>query len=804
MSIPNQEARVTPKDAAENLLGTIRWEDDETKGFCLCPGAHLHHGRAADRDCVVYLNDIPTIFCLHQSCKSEVEEATRALRSAIAGGQPSELNQRGTSPEAKRRLKEAQRRHQLELRGRSSHEQILKEHRWIYADIQRDTKDVLASDLTTHGRHILDLFRPDDVVWIGDKYDSGSSRHEQNFKPAEEWLQAGHLSGQLTCPAAFRTGSISRSNDNVLHRRFLVVESDVLSKDEVGAVFRWLRDEVGLNLRAVVDTAGKSLHGWFDYPKKAVLDQLAIILPQLGCDPGLFRASQPCRMPGALRDGKYQKLVYLDKTPPARTAKLPAQALPLPELYYFGHGQCYYRQAGHGGWQKINEKSLDTDLKARGYSFDEEPGMVLPEGVQAKRALQLQHDVGYAGRLAGYLSGHYTSFGRLILVTESPVIIEPKAGSWDTIRRLVDGLFKDGNVDQTPYFYGWLKTAYESLRSGNFTPGQVLTIAGVKDCGKSRVQNLITDLLGGRVAKPYHFMTGKSHFNSELFGAEHLMIEDEPASTRIEARRNLGAMIKTVTVNDAQTCYTKMLEGISLRPFWRLSITMNDEPEDLMVLPPFDEGIEDKIILLKAFRQPMPMPTDTPEQKAAFRRQLVAEVPAFLDFLTHWEIPVHLKNNRFGIATYHHPDLLEKVAELAPEQRLLALIDQCPTLFPIGGEWRGTALKLEQELTDNVWPLHHQGRTLLQHQNTCGTLLGRLASQQPGRVSTDRVSNGHKVWKITRGGTTKSWGEVTSGTVEQISSILSRMKKKEEGSRCMYGECPLVCPTVTTPTGNYL
>ena len=63
----------------------------------------------------------------------------------------------------------------------------------------------------------------------------------------------------------------------------------------------------------------------------------------------------------------------------------------------------------------------------------------------------------------------------------------------------------------------------------------------MRDSGKSRLQNLITPLLGGRVANPYHYMTGKSNFNSELFGAEHLMIEDEPASTRIEARRNTGS-----------------------------------------------------------------------------------------------------------------------------------------------------------------------------------------------------------------------------------------------------------------------
>ena len=179
---------------------------------------------------------------------------------------------------------------------------------------------------------------------------------------------------------------------------------------------------------------------------------------------------------------------------------------------------------------------------------------------------------------------------------------------------------------------------------------------------------------------------------------------------------------------------------------------MNDVPKDLMVLPPFDDGIEDKIILLKAYRQPMPMPTDTPEQKAAFRRQLATEIPAFLDFLTRQEIPAHLRSNRFGVATYHHPDLLEKVSEQAPEQRPLTLIDQCSGLFPVGRTaWTGTALKLEQELTDNLWPLHQRGRNLLQHQNTCGTLLGRLATRVVG-LRVCRSGCGASEYLLGRGG----------------------------------------------------
>jgi hypothetical protein len=90
----------------------------------------------------------------------------------------------------------------------------------------------------------------------------------------------------------------------------LVAESDTLSKEEVLAVFMWMRNF--MRLRAVVDTAGKSLHGWFEYPTQEELAELRVILPALGCDEALFKASQPCRLPGARRGDKLQCFVWLD------------------------------------------------------------------------------------------------------------------------------------------------------------------------------------------------------------------------------------------------------------------------------------------------------------------------------------------------------------------------------------------------------------------------------------------------------------------------------------------------------------
>ena len=189
---------------------------------------------------------------------------------------------------------------------------MLSDYRWPVEEMLKEYP--LDSDPTQHYRLLLGCFKEGDIIWVGERYDSGEERHRIHFETREEWLaQKKQPAGTLTCPSAFKVNSISRSNENVLEQRFLAVESDILKKEEVGAIFRWMRDAVGMKLVAVVDTAGKSLHGWFKYPPTEVLEELKNMLPALKCDPGMFKKSQPARIPGALRDGNYQRLLFLNE-----------------------------------------------------------------------------------------------------------------------------------------------------------------------------------------------------------------------------------------------------------------------------------------------------------------------------------------------------------------------------------------------------------------------------------------------------------------------------------------------------------
>ena len=427
-------------------------------------------------------------------------------------------------------------------------------------------------------------------------------------------------------------------------------------------------------------------------------------------------------------------------------------AVPVPSLeaYYDQTRKEYLVPDNKSGWVSINETALERMLRQRGYDTKLRRGELVSEMDAKIIEVQTQSNIQYAGPVAGYKVGLHETPNVRFLVTKSPAIIPAVPGTWDTLRGILARML--GSL-QLVFLYGWLKCARAALISGIRSPGQALAIAGPKDGGKSLIQNLITPALGGRVARPYQFMSGQTTFNAHLFGAEHLMIEDETPATDYKARRMLGAMIKSLTVNQEQSCHRKNATPVMLSPFWRLTITVNDEPENLMVLPPLDESLEDKLIILKAEKHPMPMLTATPEGRDAFWRVLMGELPGFLAHVETFVIPPEHVSQRFGVSHYHHPELLAKLDDLAPETKLLSIIDG--HVHQDRQPWTGKAADLERLITSNHAPYRDEARRLLSWPNACGTYLGRLRRRYPSRISYRQVGEEReRIWTIyPQGGT---------------------------------------------------
>ena len=288
------------------------WENS----YVRCPGIDLHTTANADSDCKAFNNDgCPCLHCFHTRCREEIARANSQLLETAKGVASRRHCARplAYSQAVKARQAEQKRHHQ---EAEDALPCILRDYAWPVASLATDSPEEIDISDCDHWKALMALlFKDEDILWCGrDPQDSGSPNHRWRFRPVGEWLSRRHCPGTHICPNTFKPGVWSRSNPNVAVAKYLVVESDELNHDQIAAVFRWLEVSVGMRLRAIVDTAGKSLHGWFDHPSPGLLTELKACLPLLGCDPAMFTLSQPCRLPGVIRPetGRYQRLLYLN------------------------------------------------------------------------------------------------------------------------------------------------------------------------------------------------------------------------------------------------------------------------------------------------------------------------------------------------------------------------------------------------------------------------------------------------------------------------------------------------------------
>jgi hypothetical protein len=356
---------------------------------------------------------------------------------------------------------------------------------------------------------------------------------------------------------------------------------------------------------------------------------------------------------------------------------------------------------------------------------------------------QTEHLVDYAGALAGHRVGLFQSTsGRAFLVTDEagPVwekIPEHfKRPAW--FLRFVETLLPD---DQALFFCHWLRIALESMRHGDFRPGQVVVLAGPSQSGKSLLQSIVTEVLGGRSANPFRYMMTESQFNYDLAGAEHWQIEDPPSSTDIRTRRLFGAKLKECTVNRDFSIHQKGKDALLLPVFRRVTISVNDEPENLAVIPPLDASIVDKLFLFRCSL------VDVGEDRKTIWDTVLAEVPSIRWHLLRNlpALPKELKDARFGVRAWQHPFLLSELSDLSAESRLLGLIDQI--IFEDGEFeiWTGKALQLEQVLRKSAFGFDVE--KLLRYSSACGVYLSRLAKSNPERISR-HATKGRVSWTL--------------------------------------------------------
>ncbi len=168
------------------------------------------------------------------------------------------------------------------------------------------------------------LYRPDERLFIGMRHDASA----EHVLAASQWitrLKHGIAISEHIIPNPV-TGGLGRTKDGkrsyrsdacVERFRFAVIEFDVLSREQ--QIQFWAG--VPLPVVALVDSGGKSIHGWIridavnaDEWTLRVEDKLFALLTAVGADSACKNEARLSRMPGHFRAEKnrWQRVLYLD------------------------------------------------------------------------------------------------------------------------------------------------------------------------------------------------------------------------------------------------------------------------------------------------------------------------------------------------------------------------------------------------------------------------------------------------------------------------------------------------------------
>ena len=161
---------------------------------------------------------------------------------------------------------------------------------------------------------ILPLLYPGDpLLCVGSKFEFFTDHISKFLKTASKFPLIVP-SPMLSKYGRTKDGKLSQHTlEATGPRRFFVIEGDGTSKDQQAAVLLQLAGRAPLTI--VVDSGGKSLHGWF-FVDGMTDDQLVPFFCRactLGADSKLWTRSQFVRMPGGLREnGNRQHILFFN------------------------------------------------------------------------------------------------------------------------------------------------------------------------------------------------------------------------------------------------------------------------------------------------------------------------------------------------------------------------------------------------------------------------------------------------------------------------------------------------------------
>jgi hypothetical protein len=411
-------------------------------------------------------------------------------------------------------------------------------------------------------------------------------------------------------------------------------------------------------------------------------------------------------------------------------------------------GRDYWREVG-GVWRSFRKADVALHLRVdHGISDERRRGSNASDLDRTFNQIHAVKTVDGAAPFVFNPDRIVHANGRRYLNIARSRLIQPADGprSWGQdfpyIAEFLAGFFDP--EDQLDFLLSWLAYGYQQAYRGKPRNGQVSFFAGDVNQGKTLFSNCLCGGLFGGHMDASDYLLGESRFNKELFEVGLWTVDDTLPSSDPRKQQLYSAMLKKIPANYSFQYHPKFRDQLLLPWAGRVIVTCNADPESIRILPDTEMSLLDKINLFK-------IRTARRDFRNAAER-IQAELPFFARYLLDYQIPEHCQGEpRFGVKSYHHPELIETAQQSSKTAAFIELLEMFKeSIFSDASrtEWSGSASQLlaammADETTKNIAAKYTP--------DSIGRRMAQLMAQgYPLEYSREKNASRTRVWMIRR------------------------------------------------------
>lgn len=383
---------------------------------------------------------------------------------------------------------------------------------------------------------------------------------------------------------------------------------------------------------------------------------------------------------------------------------------------YFDGKNYWEMQAGR--WETSVRADICLRLKGRGLSDRCAKGQTQSDVERVLDHIQQVNRVQGAAPLINYAPGLVDLQGRRILNIQDLMPTQPKEGTGNPaddfpwMWQFLNGLFPHPELKPLDHMLAWLKRSYQVVLNHKRYMGQAVFLCGPKNNGKTLLcLRIIAPLMGNRIGNPIDFMTGETSFNSELFGAALLAVNDEDSPNSENSRKRMLARLKGLVVNPSHKYHAKFEKPVTIDWTGRIFVTLNDDPGSVGMLMEVERNTADK----QNFFASQAYQGEYNGKKGEFPPQdelekiIERELPLFAWWLLNiYVVPGDIiVNDRMGVKSYFDPRILQLADQQTFSSNLDELLDVWMSVDAYWQDdtnqtWEGTPTALLTALQTNM------------------------------------------------------------------------------------------------------